>query len=867
MGEMLRHVRATGHGVWVAIACLALLAAVGIVPADAQNPSGLTIESLELQAQGPGSRLRLQADGPVTWTSFRDTAGDLVIELPNSLPAAGLTGLPDASDPLVRSVSIEHDDTGLRPVTRLVVASRAAVEHVITADGSELWIDLVPVAAPLPMEAARVTTAAAGGSASAPPSDTPDREVVAALERLGTAEEPQPGVQPSGVLATRLAGVEVVGGESTLRVMGDGAFEYETFYLDDPPRVVIDLQGVVDASPQASVEVASGPVDRVRMAQFQSYPERVARVVIDLAEPAVPVIRGTSDGLEVAFGAAMPAAVTAAELEAEVESTLEIADAPAPDAPAAAEAVRPLAEPVAASVVASEPPMAEAEATVAQAAATEPEDLEPLEEEVVDAPRVVEATPVPAPDLSPERPAPVTEIAVTDSAVTDSAATDVAVTDVALYEAAQLTPETPASATRPVGRQSGSVSLGAPEKTYAGELMTLTVKDADIKDILRVFAEISGLNVVVQPGVTGSVTVELRQVPWDQALEQILKINSLGYELEGNIMRVAPLGKLREEAEEAQRLKAAQSLAIPLRTVIQRVSYANAQELANILGRSVLSQRGSVIVDGRTNTLIVKELPDYMDTVIALIENLDTPEPQVMIEARIVETTKRFTRTLGVNWGFEGIASPATGNPTGLQFPANVNADGGVNLLTGAANGILNVSMGNVLNTFNLDATLQAAETEGLINILSAPRVATLNNEQASIQSGLQIPIQTVANNTVSVQFVNATLRLDVTPQVTAEGTVLMQINIQKREPQLAFAVVGATNAPIATKEARTRVIVRDGGTTVIGGIYEVSTDQGEDRVPGMANVPILGHLFKNKRRTDENEELLIFITPRVIKL
>ena len=154
-----------------------------------------------------------------------------------------------------------------------------------------------------------------------------------------------------------------------------------------------------------------------------------------------------------------------------------------------------------------------------------------------------------------------------------------------------------------------------------------------------------------------------------------------------------------------------------------------------------------------------------------------------------------------------------------------------------------------------------------MINILSAPKVATLNNERASIQSGFQIPIQTVANNTVSVQFVNATLRLDVTPQVTAEGTIKMEINIQKRNPEFALQVAGANAAPISTKEAQTQVIVRDGGTTVIGGIYEVSTNAGEDRVPGLANVPILGHLFKNRRREDSNSELLIFITPRIIRI
>ncbi len=375
---------------------------------------------------------------------------------------------------------------------------------------------------------------------------------------------------------------------------------------------------------------------------------------------------------------------------------------------------------------------------------------------------------------------------------------------------------------------------------------------------------------VVQPGVEGEVTVELTEVPWDQALEMILKINSLDYQLEGNIMRIAPVEQFRAEAEEQAAIEAAKVLSIPLKTVMQRVSYATAGDIASVLAQGrggILSQRGTVLVDDRTNTLIIKELPDFIDTVIAVIESLDIPEPQVMIEARIIETTKRFSRTLGINWGFQGIASPEFGNTTGLQFPNQINAQGGVQLLTGGSNGFLDISLGNVLNSFTLDATLQAAENEGLINILSAPKITTLNNEQASIQSGLQIPIQTVANNTVSVQFVNATLRLDVTPHVTAEGTVLMDINIQKREPQLAFAVVGATNAPIATRDARTRVIVRDGGTAVIGGIYEVSSDQGEDRVPGLANVPVIKHLFKNKRRTDENEELLIFITPRIVRL
>ena len=287
-----------------------------------------------------------------------------------------------------------------------------------------------------------------------------------------------------------------------------------------------------------------------------------------------------------------------------------------------------------------------------------------------------------------------------------------------------------------------------------------------------------------------------------------------------------------------------------------------------------MSQRASVIVDNRTNTLIIQELPAYMDQVISIIENLDIPEDQVMIEARIVETTKNWSRSFGFDWTMEGVADAAHGNTTGAVFPNNISgpadaptATGGASLLTGGANGFLNIGLGNILNTFELDVILNAAENEGLVNVISAPKVATLNNERASIQSGLQIPVQTVANNTVTVQFVNATLRLDVTPHITAEGTVLLEIQIQKREPQQGLAVVGAPSAPIATRDARTRVLVRDGGTAVIGGIYEVSTDESQDRVPGLANIPILGHLFKNNNRSNTNEELLIFITPRIVHL
>jgi type IV pilus assembly protein PilQ len=607
--------------------------------------------------------------------------------------------------------------------------------------------------------------------------------------------------------------------DGSLFIAGDGEFAYSTFRLEDPERFVVDLAGVLNVAPASTVPVGDGKVRRVRMAQFKPLPEPVSRVVFDLERPLAPVIERTAAGLGLRFVAAEEGVVAAREPE--------VASTPAPAAPTPA--------PAAPSELA-----ARANGGAAEAAAAAPQ-----------------APVMPRPTSPVPRQAP-------------------AATDVELYggdeEEAPLPEGTgPQTFTTKVF---GARAIGGAERTYYGEPISMTLRDADVVETLRSFAAISGLSIVVQPEVQGSVTVELENVPWDQALEQILKINRLGYELEGTIMRIAPVQVLQQEAEDQQKLAAAKALQVPLKTIMRRLSYASANEVAGLLSRgggrgggSLLSQRGSVIIDRRTNTLIIRELPDYMDTVTAVIDEVDTPEPQVMIEARIIETTKRFTRSLGVDWTVAGEASARFGNTTGLVFPNNVAGQGGVNLITGAANGFIDLSLGNVLNSFNLDVTLQAAETEGLIKILSAPKVAVLNNEEANIQSGLQIPIQTVANNTVTVQFVNATLSLDVTPHVTAEGTVLMDIQIRKREPQLAFAVVGAANAPIATKEASTRVIVRDGGTTVIGGIYEVSSDQGQDRVPGLANIPILGHLFKNKRRTDENEELLIFITPRVINL
>jgi type IV pilus assembly protein PilQ len=841
------------------------------VAATASMPA--TISRLDVVEGAPGTRIELTADSALVWTTYRDADGALVIELPNARPMGDLrTENPPAG--LVSSVAVAVDETSGRPLTRLTVLTRQETEHTLVAGHNSLHIDLtsagtqIAQAAPLAEEppAALAPTAPTASTAAAPERLAPAPAVRFASQ--GTPDRPLVAPAPSGRVASLLGRVDVVaeGPNTVVLIAGDGEFAYSTFQLANPDRFVVDLDGVVNQSARSSAPLDGEILARIRVSQFKQQPEPVSRVVFDLRQTVPPTIERGPEGLVVRFSTD-PAAQLAA------------VNAPAPETSRA-----PVESSPASSVAEGTLPAVRPESTLVQAV-YEP-SAEAPEAQVAQVPQVAQAAapgtgPAEASDVqayagavSPETVAqPSPKIAFAPESQPAAAVRAASPRDTSFFEAAdtqaQETPR-PSVAPSPAFAQQ---TVGGTHKEYVGETISLSLKDGDIKDVLRSFAKISGLNVVVQPGVRGTVTVELESVPWDQALDQILKINNLGYELDGNIMRIAPRSVLESEAKEQQALAQAQALSIPLRTVIKRISYSKASDLARVLatgggrGAGILSQRGSATVDTRTNTLIIKELPSYIDTVIAVIETLDIPEPQVMIEARIIETTKRFSRTLGIQWGVDGIADAAHGNTTGLQFPNNIDGQGGINLLTGGQNGVIQLALGNILNTFNLDARLQAAESEGLINILSAPKIATLNNEPASIQSGLQIPIQTVANNTVTVQFVNATLRLDVTPHVTAEGTVLMDVNVQKREPQVAFALAGATNAPISTKEAQTRVIVRDGGTTVIGGIYKVATDQGQDRVPGLANVPILGHLFKNRRRTDDNEELLIFITPRVIKL
>nr|MDP9324589.1 type IV pilus secretin PilQ [Acidobacteriota bacterium] len=430
------------------------------------------------------------------------------------------------------------------------------------------------------------------------------------------------------------------------------------------------------------------------------------------------------------------------------------------------------------------------------------------------------------------------------------------------------------------------VIAGGVERQYKGTPITLDFSGADLRSVLRYFNEISGLNIIIDPSVPATpIDIVLRDVPWDQAFETLLRTHKLGYVAEGTIVRIAPISVLAEEEGERRKLTEAKALAGDLRVQTFSLSYAKAGDLSPLLVKSALSQRGQIQVDTRTNTIIITDLPDRLQTVTALLGALDRPEPQVEVEARIVQTTREFAKAMGIQWGLNGRATPAIGNTTGLAFPnsgtiggrttasntpndpratANDTTGTAVNLPVAGATSAIGLALGAVNGALNLDVALSALERSGKGRILSTPRLTTQNNVAAEVTQGLQIPIQTVANNTVTVSFKDAALTLQVTPQITSANTVIMQITLENATPDFSRQVNGIP--PIDTQRAKTQVQVDDGATTIIGGIFISREQISNERTPLLHRVPLLGWLFRRDTTSDESRELLIFITPRIIR-
>ncbi len=423
-------------------------------------------------------------------------------------------------------------------------------------------------------------------------------------------------------------------------------------------------------------------------------------------------------------------------------------------------------------------------------------------------------------------------------------------------------------------------------RKYKGKRISLDFVDADIHNILRLIAEVAKLNIITSDEVTGKVTIAMRNVPWDQALDIILKTKKLGKVRHGNIIRVAPLAEIVAEQEMARKMAKEKETLEPLRVRLIPVNYAVASDMTNKV-KDILSERGTVNVDTRTNVIIVKDILQNLIKAEGMVRSLDTETPQVLIEARIVEANTNFVREVGIQWGGDLGFSEAYGNPTGLPFPSSVQMSGGaddtqtMSAMSGTASpghfainmpaavgagsgGALGFIFGSAGGNAHLNLRLSALENRGAVKIISAPKITTLDNEKAKISQGVSIPIAVVSAAGVNTQFVEAKLELEVSPHITQEGSILMSIKVKKNEPD--FSRTGARGDPtILKKEAETQVLVRDGDTTVIGGIYTRKTSETFKGIPIVSEIPVLGWFFRGQKEQDDRTELLIFITPRVV--
>ncbi len=424
------------------------------------------------------------------------------------------------------------------------------------------------------------------------------------------------------------------------------------------------------------------------------------------------------------------------------------------------------------------------------------------------------------------------------------------------------------------------------DRNYTGRRVDLNVKDIDIRNLLSFVSDISKKNIILADDVKGTVTIKLRNVPWDQALDIILKSKALGKEELGNIIRVAPLAQLRSEQKEAADAAKVKQTYEPLKVRLIAVNYATAAGMVDKV-KDALTERGTVSVDTRTNTLIVKDVADSLLRAEGIVRNLDTQTPEVLIESRIVEASTSFSRSVGVQWGGNVAFGPTTGNPTGLVFPSVLQLAGAADDGSAPTGGLGTVSQPNFavnmpapigLNSggglgmvfgsaggaANLNLRLSAAENSGTIKTISSPRVVALDNVESSIGQGVSIPFAQTSAAGVNTQFIEAKLELRVTPHVTQEGSVQMKINATNNQPNPQLT--GSNGQPsISRREAKTEVLVKDGDTTVIGGIYTRSNSDAWNEVPVLSRIPIIGWLFKKKAVQDARTELLIFITPRIV--
>ncbi len=731
-------------------------------------------------------------------------------------------------------------------------------------------------------------------------------------------------VSPAAAPTTTLTDLRVEDLPDVTRVVltGDGPLNYTAFRLDEPMQFILDLSETSVGTLMERRQVGVDPVTEIVSAQSGEN-QRIARLSMALSRPADYQIArdeaGTTLTVDFAKAPAGDTPVSSPVVEEVSQSQPEVSAAVSPVPAAAAariDAIRivpkkafvdvsiaadgPLASPNVFTIgttrlvidlpgvqSAVKPSVVKAEANTLVSQARVGQHRDPQKVRVVlDLKKAVSYTVTPhasgvsvrltsaaagaALAAPPPRREPAPESSVTVSAATAAAQ---AVAPSPQPAAPTPMPDASVSSTAPVAQdgidQTGPKTIGG--GGFSGQKISLDFQDAELSNVLRLIADVSDLNMVVGDEIKGKITLKLFNVPWDQALDIILKSKGFGQVREGNILRIDSNGNIAKQQDEALKAKEAQVKAEDLKTAIIPINYAKAADLATTLKKG-LSSRGELTVNEPTNSLIAKDVEKNINEIQQLISLLDLPNPQVLIETRIVQANTSFARDLGVQWGAAYTDTPGSNlvnvnagasgdfNAQTPTFAVNLPAAGGAGPV-----GNVGVQFGKVSGLLNLDLRLSAGEALGETKIISSPRIVTIDNKEAVIQQGDSIPYETTSDKGTQTQFIDATLNLTVTPHITPNGSVIMKIKATKNA--IGTFSSSKTGAPsISKREASTEVRVQDGETTVIGGIFETTKGESLTGVPWLHKVPLIGWLFKRSSVSTSNQELLIFITPTIIK-
>ena len=666
-----------------------------------------------------------------------------------------------------------------------------------------------------------------------------------------------------GVAASaRLQRLEVAHSQDGLRVefKAKGTLAPSVTTLDSPARIVVDFPNTVMATAQSRISVGRDGVKDVRVGMDGQVPPNT-RVVVDLADSRQHELVAGPDG---SFILKIHDAVLAHRQPAPATKSVAASAAP--------------------KLVLGSAPAASVPVTSAPVAAV---------------------APTPASPENPEKPSDFAFVEPKYSVKDDKAAQPAAKAEEAAGRFADKTAAelVATNANAAIAQTAGNtqaiqpaVNLAAEQKLqleqkpalngakYTGEPISVNLKDVDLKDFFRLIHEISGLNVVLDPMVHGNLTIVLDDVPWDQALDIVLKNNDLSRQLDGNVLRVATVETLRKEAENRRAQIDAEALAVDKVSITRFLSYAHAKDVL-LPVKKFLSRRGDAVADERTNSLIVSDIPAVLPQIDRIIQQMDRKTQEVEIEARVVAATRSFARDIGVQLGFgwgngpsavggvQGVGTTPTTvqglNPlyivssasstTGSQIPLFSNLG-----VTGPTSGLQFV---NATNNMRLDVLLTMAESRGLLKVLSRPRIVTQNNIQAVVKQGVRVPIVTSAqlNGPPTTTYVDAFLRLTVTPQITSEGTIFLNVDVENTLPDFGQKD-SMGNPTLITQQATTQVLITDGGTVVIGGVIQTQNSLAVSQVPLLGDIPYLGNLFKHRSVQTSNQELIFFITPRIIQ-